>query len=67
MSLIIKGRGSKSLAGAASLKHRMPVVGDCFHVYRYSSEERATDSKSVIRRFDSCYRLQGAENTRKQH
>ena len=27
MSTIIYGRGSKHLAGAASLKHRMPVIG----------------------------------------
>ncbi len=43
MSMIIKGRGSERLAGAASLKHRMPMVGDRFHSYRYSSVGRATD------------------------
>ena len=28
--MIAYRRGSKRLAGAASLKHRMPAVGDCF-------------------------------------
>ena len=28
--MIAYGRGSQFLAGAASLKYRMPAVGDCF-------------------------------------
>jgi hypothetical protein len=48
-------RGSTCLAGAASLKHRMPLIGDCLLSTGYSSVGRATDSKSVGRRFDSCF------------
>jgi hypothetical protein len=64
LSLIIKGRGSQSLAGAASLKHRVPMVRDCFPRTRSDIAQlgRATARKAVSRRFESCYRSQAAEN-----
>lgn len=55
----VKSRGSECLAGAASLKHRMPTLGDCFHVPSDVAQSgRATDIGSVSRRFESCYPLQ---------
>ncbi len=38
MSMIIYSRGSKHLAGAASLKHRVPMVGNRFPDQRDSSK-----------------------------
>ena len=46
--MIAYSRGSQLLAGAASLKHRMPAVGAAFGTIGYSSmAEQQLDTLSV--------------------
>ena len=48
-------RGSQCLAGAASMKHRMPALVGPASIWEYSSVGRAATCKVAGGRFDSCY------------
>lgn len=47
MCQIIKSRGSKSLAGAASLKYRMPMVGDHFRVPHQGCIAQSVEQQTI--------------------